>query len=104
MFYNFFHFCSIKPERSNQLAELIVEAFPSEDKTSYYIPYKYDSVTKKKCCAKGKLHDKHHAFRALMLGSKLTEKQKNSLSKRKHDDSRLAVLGFRNDLQASNGT
>lgn len=43
--------------------------FPTENRETYYAPYYNDSVTGSKSLAKGKLHDRYHHFRGILLKS-----------------------------------
>lgn len=79
---------------------MISETFPTEDKYACYVPYPYDSVSKTKISAKGKLNDRHGHRRSDLIQSGATESHIGV--KRKFQDYSAALhLAFRKDLDST---
>ncbi|KAL7295782.1 hypothetical protein TKK_0010833 [Trichogramma kaykai] len=90
----------VSPSRLYELAQDMVEIFPSEEISTYYVPYKANKITKTRTLAKGKLHNKHSDIRGIFIKAQVSQKYKNS--KRKSStistDTRLVILALREDL------
>ena len=70
----FFFNSSIKPERLKILSLLIEDVFPTENESTYYVPYHFDKTLKIKVLPKGKLYDKLNFYRAVLIEAEGTLK------------------------------
>ena len=77
--------------------------FPTELIATYYVPYLFDKVSRRKILAKGKLYDKYNDYRGLLIETRLTACAKGI--KRKHVDidanSKIVFLANRETLTIS---
>ncbi|XP_074101015.1 uncharacterized protein LOC141528718 [Cotesia typhae] len=97
---NYFQIYRITPARFKELAALIAKTFPTESEHSYYVSYNYDSVTKTKILAKGKLFTRYNnVYRSRILSSGGIVR-KNTGTKRKREERAVdrVQLAFHPDL------
>ena len=65
---------SVQPQRFVELTNLILDIFPTEIKETYYVPYRYDNITKEKSLASGKFQNRYHHLRGVLITTGVIEK------------------------------
>lgn len=97
---NYFRIYRITPARFKELAALIAKTCTTESGHSYYVPYNYDSVTRTKILAKGKLFTRYNNVYRSRIFSSGAIVRKNTGTKRKREERAVdrVQLAFHPDL------